>query len=191
MIIKKYIEFISESIEEFNSFGEWVKSISDDEYIMNIVNRYINDSDGLYSGEDINPDIDLENAINLLDERTKEEIKSQIDQYLQSGIEEKEPIVLPSTETEELLGESLESQSEITIAGKGIFNSFLKCLTALGQKESNPNWNECDENFLIFYNFKNLDSNLVKQIFSRFRSLTNYLHLIDYSKNTVNFKMIN
>ena len=38
--------------------------LSDDEYIMNIVNRYINDSDGLYSGEDINPDIDLENAIN-------------------------------------------------------------------------------------------------------------------------------
>lgn len=186
MIIKKYLKFISESIEEFNSFGEWVKSISDDEYIMNIVNRYIDDTQGFYSGEDINPDIDLENAINLLDERTKEEIKSQIDEYLQSGIKEKEPIVLPSTETQELLGESLDTQSEITMAGKGIFTSFLKCLTALGLKESSVNWSECPEDFLIYYSFQNLESEVVKQIFSRFKSLTRYLHLVDYQQNQLN-----
>lgn len=187
MLIKRYLEFIFESnLEEFNSLGEWINSLSDDDYIMNIVNRYINDEKNLYSGKDIKPQVDLENAINLLDEKTKIEIKSQIEEYLQSGIEEKEPIVLPSTETSELLGESVESQSEITMAGKGIFTSFLKCLTALGQKESNPNWNECGDDFLIFYNFKKLESTLVKQIFSRFRSLTNYLHLIDYSQNTVN-----
>jgi hypothetical protein len=186
MLIKKYLDFIKESSDDFNSLGEWIESLSDDEYVMNIVNRYINDDKDLYGGDDINPDIDLSNAINLLDDRIKEEIKNQIDEYLSKGIEEKEPTILPSTETSELLGESVEAQSEVTVAGKGIFTSFLKCLTALGQKESNPNWTECPDEFLIYYSFQNLESEVVKQIFSRFKSLTRYLHLIDYQQNQLN-----
>jgi hypothetical protein len=184
MIIKRYLDFISESnSEEFNSIGEWVESLSTDDYVMNIVNRYINDNQKLYSGEDINPTIDLSNAVNLLPENIQKEIKYQIDNYLETGIEEKEPLVLPSTETEELLGESVEVQSEISVAGKGIFTSFLKSLTALGLKESNPNWDRCPEDFLLYYHFPNLDSESVKQIFSRFKSLTRYLHLVDYQHN--------
>jgi hypothetical protein len=186
MIIKKYLDFINESSDDFNSLGEWIESLSDDEYVMNIVNRYINDDKDLYGGDDINPDIDLSNAINLLDNNTKEEIKSQIDEYLSKGIEEKEPIILPSTETEELLGESLEVQSEVTVAGKGIFTSFLKSLTAIGQKESNPNWEICSEDFLLYYYFPNLESEVVKGVFSRFKSLSRYLHLIDYQHNQLN-----
>ena len=186
MLIKKYLEFIKESSEDFNSVGEWVKSLSDDPYILNIVNRYIDDYRDLYNGKDVNSDIDLENAINLLDDKAKLEIKQQIDIYLENGIEEKEPTILPSTETSELLGESVEAQSEVTVAGKGIFTSFLKCLTALGQKESNPNWSECPDEFLIYYSFQNLESEVVKQIFSRFKSLTRYLHLIDYQQNQLN-----
>jgi len=186
MLIKKYLEFIKESSEDFNSVGEWVKSLSDDTYILNIVNRYIDDYRDLYNGKDVNSDIDLENAINLLDDKAKLEIKQQIDIYLENGIEEKEPTILPSTETSELLGESVEAQSEVTVAGKGIFTSFLKCLTALGQKESNPNWSECPDEFLIYYSFQNLESEVVKQIFSRFKSLTRYLHLIDYQQNQLN-----
>ena len=190
MIIKKYFEFVNKN--DSLDLGLWLiepneegKSLCDDEYIMNIVNRYINDHNNLYGGEDISPDIDLENSINLLDDRTKEEIKSQIDNYLEKGIEEKDPLVTSSTETEELLGESIDVQSEVTVAGKGIFTSFLKCLTALGKKESNPNWQNCPDDFLLYYNFLDLDSDLVKQIFSRFKSLTRYLHLIDYQHNTL------
>lgn len=187
MKIKKFLQFLLESnVDDFDSFGQWVISLSDDDYVMNIVNRYIDDSQNLYGGQDINPDIDLENAINLLDEKTKSEIKQQIDQYLQNGIEEKEPQVMPSTDTTELLGESVDAQSEITVAGKGIFTSFLKCLTALGQKESNPNWEICPDDFLLFYHFANLEAEVVKQIFSRFKSLTRYLHLVDYQQNVVN-----
>jgi hypothetical protein len=185
MIIKKYLDFIKESSNEFNSIGEWVESLSDDEYVKNIVNRYINDNQKLYSGEDIDPTINLSNAVNLLPENIQMEIREQIDKYLQNGIEEKEPTILPSTETEELL-ESLEAQPEITVAGKGIFTSFLKSLTALGLKESNPNWEICPEDFLLYYHFSNLDSESVKQIFSRFKSLTRYLHLIDYQHNQLN-----
>ena len=186
MIIKKYLDFINESSEDFHSIGEWVESLSDDEYVMNIVNRYIDDTENLYNGDDINPIIRLSNAINLLDEKTQNEIKSQIDKYLESGIEEKEPNMISSTDTSELLGESVEAQTEFTVAGKGIFTSFLKSLTALGQKESNPNWEICPEDFLLYYQFVNLESDVVKQIFSRFKSLQRYLHLIDYQQNNLN-----
>lgn len=167
MLIKKYLQFISESnIEDFNSFGEWLESLSDDEYILNIVNRYIDDHNKLYGGQDINPTIDLVNAVNLLDDRVKNEIKSQIDKYLEIGIEEKKPTLISSTDTSELLGESIEVQSEVSMAGKGIFNSFLKSLTALGLKESNPNWALCPEDFLLYYSFENLNVDAVRQIFA-------------------------
>ena len=75
-MIKRYLEFISESnVDGFESFGKWIESLSNDEYILNIVNRYIDDHNKLYAGEDIDPTIDLSNAVNLLDERTQLEIK--------------------------------------------------------------------------------------------------------------------
>ena len=119
-MIKRYSQFIKEDFSGFNSLGEWVESLIEDQYVKNIINRYT---------QDIDPEIELSNAINILDKRIQNEIKTQIENYLQNGIQEKEPEVLASTDLE-MLGES---------AGKGIFTSFLKSLTALGQKETNPN----------------------------------------------------
>lgn len=172
MIIRKYFDFIKES--EDNSFGEWVESLSNDDYIMNIVNRFIGD---------ITTTVRLANAINLLDDGDKSDIKSQINHYLEFGIEEKEPEVIVSTETDELLSEQV--QGEISIAGKGIFHSFLKSLSALGKKETVSNPDKCPEDFLIFYHYDNLLSEDVKVIFSRFKSLTRYVEMIDYGKNEV------
>lgn len=190
MMIKRYLQFISES-EDFN-LGLWLTEpnedgtcLCDDEYVMNIVNRYINDDSDIQGGEDIGPGIDLENAVNLLDERIKNEIKQQIDKYLEIGIEEKDPVVIPSTETSDLL-ESVQAQAEVTVAGKSIFASFLKSLTALGLKESNPNWEACPQDFILYYYFPNLESDTIKQIFSRFKSLSRYLHLVDYQQNNLN-----
>jgi hypothetical protein len=169
MMIKRYLEFIKESqINEFNSLGEWVESLISDEYVRNIVARYTKDSDA---------SIDLSNAINILDDKTKQEIKAQIDYYLENGIEEKEPQFTASTDLEPL------TESEITVAGKGIFISFLKSLTSLGQKEVQPSWEKCPDGFLLFYHYPNLQSEDVKQVFSRFKSLTRYLDMIDYQKN--------
>jgi len=178
MLIKKYLDFISES-NDLN-LGQWVDSLSNDPQIGRIVNKYISDEEGLYGGDSIDPEINLSNAINLLPQKTKDEIKQQIDDYLQRGIEEKDPDILVSTETENLL-ESVE----ITKAGKGVFQSFLKSLTALGQKESQPNWENTPNEFLLYYQFTDLNTIDVKSIFSRFKSLTTYLDLIDYSKNEV------
>jgi hypothetical protein len=167
-MIKRYLEFIKEDFNGFNSLGEWVESLMDDEYVRNIVARYTKDS---------NHSIDLSNAINILDDKTKQEIKAQIDHYLENGIEEKEPQFLVSTDLEPL------TESEITVAGKGIFISFLKSLTSLGQKEIQPSWEKCPDGFLLFYHYTNLQSEDVKQVFSRFKSLTRYLDMVDYQKN--------
>ena len=167
-MIKRYLDFIKEDFNGFNSLGEWIESLMDDEYVRNIVARYTKDSDA---------SIDLSNAINILDDKTKQEIKAQIDYYLENGIEEKEPQFLISTDLEPL------TESEITVAGKGIFISFLKSLTSLGQKEVQPSWEKCPDGFLLFYHYPNLQSEDVKQVFSRFKSLTRYLDIIDYQKN--------
>lgn len=172
-MIKRYLDFIKEDFNGFHTLGEWIETLIDDEYVKNIVSRYTKDSDH---------SIDLSNAINILDDKTQQEIKYQIDNYLQNGIEEKEPEFLVSTDIE-ALSEALTD--EITIAGKGIFTSFLKCLTSLGQKEAQPVWEKCPDDFLLYYHYPNLQSEVVKQIFSRFKSLLRYVDLIDYQKNEV------
>ena len=174
-MIKRYLEFINENqIEGFNSLGEWIESLMNDNYIRNIVIRYT---------KDYNPSLRISNVINLLDDNVQNEIKGQVERYLQTGIEEKEPHVLASTDTEDLL----ESIQEISISGKAIFNSFLKSLTALGKKESKPDFEICPDDFLLFYSYTNLLQDDVKQIFSRFKSLSRYIDIIDYQKNELGF----
>ena len=168
MIIKRYLQFINE--DENTSLGQWISSLIEDEYVRNIVARYT---------QEIDHSIDLENAINLLDKRTQLEIKEQIEEYLQKGIEEKQPDILTSTDTEQLW------ESEITVAGKGMFASFLKSLTALGQKDCLPNWEKTSNDFLFYYHFSNLQSEIVKSVFMRFKSLSRYLDLVDYQQNEV------
>ena len=168
-MIKKYLDFIKEN-NEYNSLGEWVESLYDDEYVKNIVNRFISD---------ITPDIKLSNAINLLDDREKADIKTQIEDYKKNGIQDKKPDVVVSTETELL-------ESNEALSGKGIFTTFLKALTALGQKDTLPNKDMCPDDFLLYYFYKDMNSEDVKTIFNRFKSLTRFIEHIDYGKNEVN-----
>jgi len=171
MRIKKYIQFIKESSQEdFHSLGEWIESLIDDEYVRNIVARYT---------QETNPDVNLSNAINILDEKTQSEIRQQIENYVKNGIENREPDMIASTETEDLM------ESEVTTAGRGIFSSFMKSITALGGKESKPNWEKCPKDYLIFYHYQDLDAPSVKQIFERFKSLVKFSGMIDYGKNEV------
>jgi len=169
MKLKKYIQFIKESRSE--SLGEWIESNYDDQNVKNIVTKYI---------RDINPTIRLSNAVNILEDNIKSELEKEIKIYSQIGVQEKEPQFTVSTDLEPLI------ESEVSVAGKNIFSSFLKCLTSLGQKEKEPDWKNCPDNFLLFYYFPLLEANVVKQVFSRFKSLTHYLDLIDYQQNETN-----
>ena len=137
MKIKRYIQFIKESLNgEFNTLGEWVESLIDDEYVRNIVYRYTGD---------IEQDVNLSNAINVLDENVQADIRQQIENYITNGIKDKDATMVASTETEELM------ESEGATAGKGIFSSFMKSITALGHKDMKPNWEKCPKDYLIFY----------------------------------------
>jgi len=189
-MIKKYLQFIKESFEkskeDFNSLGEWVEylyelySVEEEKLsnLKSIVNRNFNIK-GKESLEEIGTDIRLANAINILDENVQKEMESMILDFIKNGVSEKEPVISTSTDLEQI------TESEITKAGRGIFHSFLKTLTALGQKEKTSEVEKCPEKFILFYLYENLDANVVKQVFSRFQSLVPYLEHIDYGKNEV------
>ena len=189
-MIKKYLQFIKESLDksrqDFNSLGEWVEYLydlysNDEEKLSNlksIVNRNFN-TKGTDSLNSIDSDIRLSNAINLLDDNVQKEMESNILDFFENGTLEKEPVISVSTDLESL------TESEITKAGRGIFHSFLKTLTALGQKEKSSEIERCPDNFLLFYFYENLEAEIVKQVFSRFKSLIPYLEHIDYGKNEV------
>jgi len=83
---------------------------------------------------------------------------------------------------EELVEQAAEAA--LSVAGKGIFSSFLKCLTALGQKESKPDVEKCPEHFLLYYHY-DLIADDVRQIFARFKSLVRYESIIEYDKNEI------
>lgn len=71
------------------------------------------------------------------------------------------------------------------IGGKALLVTFMKCLTALGQKNNNPALEFTSKDFLIFYDFKDLDPQKVKGVFGRFKSLSHFQHLIDYDQHTI------
>jgi hypothetical protein len=170
-MIKKYQDFLFKYFEKnthYNSLGEWVESLYNDEYIKNIISRYT---------KDIDMSVELSNAINILDDKTKNEIKIQILDYLENGIQEKEPEVMASVDIEKI------SESEITISGKGVFSSFLKTVTALGKKECLPDYDNCPDEFIVYFYFPNLNAVSVKEIFNRFKSLQRYVEMIDYQQN--------
>lgn len=174
-MIKRYLNFIKEN-DSSSSLGEWVESIYDgDEYVKNIVNRFITE---------VKSDVRLANAVNLLNSYDKNSMKTQLDEYLKNGIKEKDVSVMASGSVDESMGAiGVDPKPEITNGGKSIFTSFLKSLTALGQKERTANIEKCPSQFLLFYYFDGLFAEDVKSIFSRFKSLSRYLEMIDYGKN--------
>ena len=156
-MIKRYLEFIKENFEakskeDFNSLGEWVEHLydlykDDEEKLSNlksIVNRYFNIK-GEETLNDISSDIRLANAINILDEKTQSEMSSLISDFINSGIEEKDPVVDFSTDLEPL------TEADITMSGKGVFTSFLKSLTALGQKDVPVNLDKSPNSPLLYF----------------------------------------
>ena len=166
MFIKRYERFIKEGRQ---SLGERVESLYDShEQVKNIVNRFL--------GE-IGPGVRLANAVNLLDEETQGEIAAMIDEYERNGVVEKEPVVAFSTDLEPL------TESEITPGGKGAFTSFLKVMTALGQKEVTADHESCPADFLLYYPSTEIETATAKTVLGRYRSLSRFVDDVDYTQN--------
>lgn len=168
-MIKNYQKYILESNSpENNSIGEYIENLSiEDEFIRMIANQMT---------KDVNPSIRLSNAINLLDDLKKVELLKRVENYLNG--EEAKSRVSTIVDIDNIEGEVKESY------GKSVVNTFFKCLTALGFKENSPETKETPSDFLLFFKFSNLDSEKVKVVFNRFKSLQS-IH-IEPSSPTIN-----
>ena len=170
MKIKKYNDFIFEnSVEdlekEWHSIGEYVEYLLKDnnEDIKAIVNNFIKESDA---------DIRIANAVNLLKDYDKQSLVDQINDCI-NGVE-KNADIIANTDLQELM----ESNG-----GRNIFNSFLKSISAFGLKDTKPNYDKSPNEYIIYFEYQNLSTDKVKSIFARFKSLNDFINLIDYKFN--------
>jgi hypothetical protein len=167
-MIKNYNQFIRESFNGFRTIGEYIESISkNNDYALNIISQYT---------QDIDPTVRLSNAINLLDKATQDFIIKMIQDYKNGTEEQKEPVVTAYTDV------NLSEANEV-IAGKNLFKCYLKVFTALGLKETKPDWENTPESFLIYFKTGLIDVNGIKSVMSRYRYFDTFINEIDYTQN--------
>lgn len=149
-MIKKYPEF--KKLREYPNLGNWVESLcQNDEFIRSIVGEIT---------RDVDPKVGVSNSVEVLDNSKKLELVNRIQSYL-DGVDSA-PDITTSVDVDEKIEESF---------GKGIFTTFLKCLTALGLKDNSPSENP-SEDWMVYFEFKNLDPFKVNSVFGRFKSLS-------------------
>jgi len=149
-----------------NQFGVWIESLMDDYFISDIVNEYIS----------THPSLRIANSINILSDSDKQELKKRINRYLKQGFRDKE-VEVSST----ILNESVD-----VLAGKGVFNSFIKALTSLGGTNISSSSNNTPNNFLFFYHLYTIPTADVDTVFKRYKSLSTYQELLDSVFDVVN-----
>lgn len=173
-MIKTYCDFINESKyediqSEYHSIGEYIESVSkDNEYLLKIISNYIKEFD---------TDIRVSNAVNLLNDFDRKQLFYRVYNYLNNGEKEKNPDIMTNVIIDDYTLESV-------IAGKNVFRTFLKSLTALGLKNISKSTNPLD-GFLLYYSSKSVDVSKVKMVFERFKSLSIFIEHIDYTFNEV------
>jgi len=143
-MIKKYFEF--SEYGKYNTLGEYIESLCDDDFIKSLVGEYTKNSD---------PKIRVSNSVNVLDDYEKIQLLKRVESHINGS--DSEPEITTSAEINESYG-------------KGVFTTFLKCLTALGLKENQPS-KEIPNNFLFVFKFEKLDYLKVESVFKRFKSL--------------------
>ena len=159
-MIKKFNLFIKENIE----FGEYVEKHMKDENINRLILPFI---------KDVNKDLKVSNIINTLDQNDKNEIKSIIDNYLKNGLSDKQDV---------------DVSAVVESSGKGVFNTFLKALSALS---SNSISKKLKKDFLLFYTIDNIEPQLLNEVFNRFKSLSHYISNLDINEKVSLFYGVN
>lgn len=167
----KYSNFITETYCGFRTIGEYIESLSkDNEYALNIISQHT---------QDIDPTVRLANAINLLPKSKQELIlKLIIDE--KTGKEQSKDVDVISYTSANL------NESSDSVAGKKIFQCFLKVITALGQKEINQNFERCPKDFSSYFETDLLPVDDVKSVMSRYQFFDQKINDIDYTFNVCN-----
>lgn len=171
-MIKRYENFINEynyyDIEkEYHSIGEYVEEVSKgNDYLKSIVSNYINDVD---------TDIRISNAVNLLEDFDKKQLFNRIFNYLKNGGEEEKDVdIITNVYVNESVSDNLKG-------GKNLFLSFLKCITALGLKNIARSGDR--DEYLFHYESSNINVKIFKSIMNRFKSLNMFADHIEYTHN--------
>lgn len=169
-MIKRFKDFVFENynVEIHNSIGEYIEELSlNDKHIQMLSSQFTGD---------INPSIRLSNAINLLDDLKKVELLKRVENYL-NGVE-------GDTKVSTIIDvDTVDSDSILESYGKSVVNTFFKCLTALGFKESAQQTKEVPNEFLIFFKFNVVESSKLESVFKRFKSL--HAIKIDYTQPNI------
>ena len=74
-------------------------------------------------------------------------------------------------------------KSNESISGKNLFKCFLKVFTALGLKDTKPNYQVSPDQFLTYFISIPVMSSNVKSIMGRFKQFDQYINNIDYQYN--------
>ncbi len=162
---------MKESYGGFRTIGEYIESLSkDNEYALNIISQYT---------QNIDPKIRIANVINVLPKsKQKFILKMILDE--KSGKESPQEVDVISY-TSANLNESMDS-----LAGKKIFQCFLKVITALGQKEITQNFESCPKDFIFFFETSMLSVDDVKSVMGRYEYFDKKINQIDYTFNVCN-----
>jgi hypothetical protein len=170
-MIKNYNQFIKESFNGFRTIGEYIESLSkDNDYALNIISQYT---------QDIDPTVRIANVINLLPKSTQELILKLIKDEKTGREEPKEADIIAYTSAN--LNESVDS-----LAGKKIFQCFLKVITALGEKEISYNAEKTLKDFIFYFETNLLSVEDVKSVMGRYDFFDKFINNIDYTFNNCN-----
>lgn len=154
-MIKKFNSFIKENLD----FGHYVEKNMEDENINRLILPFL---------KDYKKDLKISNIVNLLDENIKKEIKSTIDNYLSNGLSS---------------GDSVNVSAIVESSGKGVFDTFLKSISAMSI--SNSLKKKDKKGFILFFNTDIVENTLIEQVFKRFKSLSYYLEKLNIESGEV------
>lgn len=155
----KYVELD----DDWGSLGEYVEKIekavkSDDEKkteFIRIIGKHL----------DSKADIRVSNAVDLLPEYDQRLLVKELEDtfLVKEGVAQ----------------EFMDDIKDVSLSGKGGFNSFLKVITALNLPEIKPNVDNCPQSFSIIYSMESLNKERLLKVLRRFRSLSSGIRIIE------------
>jgi len=173
--IKKFTDFDSDEIinenkykdleEKWGSLGVYVenikKEIGDDEDkeigFLRLIGKYLGNK----------PDIRIANAVDLLNGYDQRLLVKE----LQDGF---------LTESSSVTAkEFLNDIEDISLSGKGGFNSFLKVINALNLPEIKPDIDNCPQDFSLIFSMESLNKERLLTLMKRFKSLNSAIRIIE------------
>ena len=172
--IKKFTDFEGDEIinenkykdleEKWGSLGSYVenikKEINEDDQLefLRVVGKYLESK----------PDIRLGNAVDLLNEFDRRRLVNE----LQNDF-------LTENHTSITTKEFLSDIEDISLSGKGGFNSFIKVINALNLPEIEPDVDNCPKDFALIFSMESLNKERLLSIMGRFKSLKPAVRIIN------------